>query len=77
MLGEPFMKSAEFEHGPYVIKTFARDGEVRGRVFLDGSWMRAIPDWVAGTPEETVAHIRRFIDEMEEEDMEQAEPALH
>ena len=69
------MRSAEFEHGPYVIKTFAIDGEVRGRVFLDGLWMRDIPDCVADTLDDTVQHIRRIIDQRDDETGD--EPVLH
>jgi hypothetical protein len=70
------MRSAEFEHGPYTIKTFAIDGEVHGRVFLDGAWMRDIPDCVADTLDDTVRHIRHVIDERQAE-MAQQEPMLH
>ncbi|MBO1078169.1 hypothetical protein [Roseomonas haemaphysalidis] len=69
------MRSAEFEHGPYTIKTFAIDGEVRGRVFLDGAWMRDIPDCVADTLDDTVQHIRRIIDQRDDETGD--EPVLH
>ena len=69
------MRSAEFEHGPYVIKTFAIDGEVRGRVFLGGAWMRDIPDCVADTLDDTVQHIRRIIDQREDEGQDL--PVLH
>jgi hypothetical protein len=69
------MRSAEFEHGPYTIKTFAIDGEVRGRVFLDGAWMRDIPDCVADTLDDTVQHIRRIIDQRDDEAGD--EPVLH
>lgn len=71
------MRSAEFEHGPYTIKTFAIHGEVRGRVFLNGAWMRDIPDCVADTLDDTLSHIRRVIDQRQEEEAEEAQPVVH
>ncbi len=65
------MRSAEFEHGPYTIKTFAIDGEVRGRVFLDGTWVRAIPDCVADTLDDTLQHLHRVIALWEEEEAQE------
>jgi hypothetical protein len=57
------MRSAEFIHGPFTIKTFITDGWYRARAFRDGAWFRDVADWSAETLEEAVLRMRHSLDE--------------
>jgi hypothetical protein len=70
------MSSSEFAHGPYIIKTFQRDGECRARAFHNGVWLRDVSDWTAGTVAETVRRMRASLDALEEQE-EEADEAAH
>jgi hypothetical protein len=61
------MKSAEFAHGRYTIKTIFVSGEARARAFCNGSWLRDVSDWTASTLEEAVRLMRSTLDELDDE----------
>ncbi|WP_157985699.1 hypothetical protein [Teichococcus vastitatis] len=67
------MRSAEFNHGPYTIKTFVLQGECRARAFLNGTWLRNISDWKAETLEEVVQRMRASLDAEENDEEEDTE----
>jgi hypothetical protein len=67
------MKSAEFAHGRYTIKTIFVSGEARARAFYDGSWLREVSDWTASTLEEAVRLMRSTLDELDDEGEEVSE----
>lgn len=60
------MRSAEFHHGPYTIRTFVVDEQCRARAFRDGAWFKDVADWSAETREEAVRRMRQSLDEMDE-----------
>jgi broad specificity phosphatase PhoE len=67
-LEKPSMRSAEFEHRGYTIRTFAVHGEVRARAFREGSWLRDVPDTDGESLEDALRRMHHALDIWEAEE---------
>ncbi|HWX50957.1 MAG TPA: hypothetical protein VNZ61_23145 [Roseomonas sp.] len=65
------MRSAEFHHGPYTIRTFVVDDQFRARAFRDGVWVKDVADWSAETLDEALRRMRQSLDDLDEENLEE------